>query len=149
MRLSALMVMLFTACAATKAPVSPWRIALTSSGGLAGRGAGSYSIDSDGRISVTTMQGRTCSATATAAQLDRFNDLVAAAEPDRWSDRYVPEETCCDRFEYTMSVDRAGVQKQVVWIDDPLPMPADLQAIVDAMTSGPDSLRARSVETCG
>ena len=148
MRFSALMVMIFAACSVTNAPVTPWRIAVTSSGGLAGRGAGSYSIASDGKIEVTTMHGRSCSATASAAQLERFNALIATARPDRWNDRYVPEETCCDRFEYTMSVDRAGEQKQVVWIDDPLPMPADLQAIVDAMMSGADSVRAQSVETC-
>lgn len=34
------------------------------------------------------------------------------------------------------------------WIDDPLPMPADLEALANALVSGEKSIRSRAGESC-
>jgi len=142
MKLSALAMVLLMSCAASQTHSDgPWRIEVTTSGGLVGRGAGNYAVDSDGKISLTTTAGRSCTFQATAGELARLNKLVGAARPDAWKDSYAPENRCCDRFEYNLTLDRAGVQRTTEWIDDPLPMPADLQAIADAIVGGPGSLR--------
>ena len=134
--------MLMLSCAASSsAPREPWSIAVTSSGGLAGRGAGSYSIDSAGEVAVTSMSGKSCTFRATDAELARFRELLTNAQPERWKDSYVPEESCCDRFQYEMTIDEAGAKTVVTWIDDPEPMPEDLAALTNAMTGAPPSLR--------
>jgi hypothetical protein len=150
MKLSALaaFLMIMSCAASNSSPDAPWQIELTSSGGLAGRGAGSYTLASDGRVTVVNTAGKSCAFDADPSDLQRYAAVVAAARPESWQERYVPEESCCDRFEYTMTVDRGGARRTVVWIDDPLPMPADLKAVVDAMTSGEGSVRARYGGRC-
>lgn len=150
MKLSALaMILLMTSCAASQSRSDgPWRIEVTTSGGLTGRGAGSYTVDSDGKISLTTTAGRTCPFEMTAKELDRLDKLVDQTRPDAWKDSYAPENRCCDRFEYKLTLDRAGTQHDTEWIDDPLPMPADLQAIADAIVGGPGSLRVEYAPRC-
>jgi hypothetical protein len=144
-KLSAILLILMTlgSCAASQAsaPATPWAISLTSSGGLAGRGNGSYAIDSTGKIAVTTMASRSCSFQATDEELRRFSDLLAAAKPEKWKASYIPEDRCCDRFEYSLTVDVAGTITKTEWIDNPLPMPKDLAAISDALVGGASSLR--------
>ena len=149
MKLSALAMILLMSCAASQTDSKrPWRIEVTSSGGLVGRGAGNYAIDSDGKIAVTTTAGRTCSFQATADELARFGKLIDQARPDSWKESYAPENRCCDRFEYKLTLDRGGSQRTTEWIDDPLPMPADLQAIADAMVGAPGSLRVDYAPRC-
>lgn len=149
MKLSAVAALMIMSCAASQSsPVAPWRVELTSSGGLAGRGAGSYAITSEGEVSVTTMHGKSCTAKAAAEDLQRFEKLLAEAKPDTWQERYMPENPCCDRFQYTMTVDRAGARRSVTWVDDPPPMPADVTALAAAITGGPESLRVRYGDTC-
>lgn len=143
MKLSAIAMMLsMLSCAVSQtAPAEPWSIAVTSSGGLAGKGAGSYSINSAGEIAVTSMSGKSCSFRATDEELARFRTLLANAHPETWKASYIPEESCCDRFEYEMTIDEAGKKRTVKWIDDPAPMPDDLAAITNAMVGPPPSLR--------
>ena len=134
--------MLMLSCAASRTtPAEPWSISVTSSGGLAGKGAGSYSIDSAGDIHVTSMTGKRCSFRATDEELARFRELLMNARPESWKESYVPKESCCDRFEYEMTIDEAGKKRTVRWIDDPDPMPADLAALTNAMVGPPPSLR--------
>ena len=148
MKLSAAALLLLVACAASQSTaVKPWRIDVTTSGGITGRGNGGWGIDSDGKISVTTIGGRTCTFDATPAERERFDAILANARPNSWKDSYVPEDNCCDRIEYRLTVVRAGEERKIVWIDDPLPMPKDLQAIADALT-GPGSLRAEYGGRC-
>ena len=144
MKLSALatMLMMTLSCAAANtAPAEPWRIAVTSSGGFAGKGAGSFSIDSNGAVAVTTMARQSCTFQATEGERKRFVELLTNAQPETWDASYVPENSCCDRIEYELTVDEAGKTKTVKWIDDPRPMPTDLEALTEAMVGGPESLR--------
>ncbi|HYC62689.1 MAG TPA: hypothetical protein VEK79_24275 [Thermoanaerobaculia bacterium] len=138
--LMATMIMMMS-CAASQSADEPWSIAVTSSGGFAGKGAGSYTIKSDGEITVTTMAGKSCTFRATEEEMTRFRDLLANAKPDTWAGHYVPEDSCCDRFEYEMTIDEAGRKHSVKWIDDPAPMPADLAALTNAIVGMPPSLR--------
>ncbi|HEX2060401.1 MAG TPA: hypothetical protein VHK90_06645 [Thermoanaerobaculia bacterium] len=140
---------MLAACAASHSrPKTPWRLELVSSGGFAGRGNGNYAIDSDANIRYETMQGKQCTFEATDAELARFTELLGNAKPETWKESYVPENSCCDRFEYELTVDEAGTKRTVRWIDDPLPMPPDLDAIADAIVGGADSIRVRYSERC-
>jgi hypothetical protein len=143
MKLSAIaMMLLVLSCAASRtAPAEPWSIEVTSSGGIAGRGAGSFAIRSDGEVSVTSMTGRSCTFRATEEEMSRFRELLTNAKPDTWSESYIAKESCCDRFEYEMTLDEAGKKHTVKWIDDPAPMPKDLAALTSAMVGPPPSLR--------
>jgi hypothetical protein len=141
--------LLMLSCAASRTkPVEPWSVAVTSSGGLIGRGAGSYAIDSDGKVSVTSMMGKSCTFQATEEEMRRFTELLTNARPDTWDASYVPKDPCCDRFEYELTLDEGGVKHTVKWIDDPLPMPKDLAALTSAMVGQPPSLRVTYGEKC-
>jgi hypothetical protein len=141
--------MLVLSCAASRtAPAEPWSVSVTSSGGIAGRGAGSYAIASDGQVSVTSMMGKSCTFRATDEEMRRFRDLLANARPKTWKASYVPENSCCDRFEYELVFDEAGAKHTVKWIDDPEPMPKDLAALTDAMVGAPPSLRVTYGQQC-
>ncbi len=145
--LSALLLLI----ACTSAPADrPWKIELTSSGGFAGRGNGAFGIDSTGAITITTSDPRQCAFTATADELRRFETLIDKARPESWRPSYVPENKCCDRFEWTLKLEQGGKTYETEWIDDPLPMPNELTALAEAITSHRDaaSLRSRYYERC-
>lgn len=147
--LAAMVMMTTVSCAAARtAPAEPWSVGVTSSGGLAGRGAGSFAIASNGEVSVTTMTGKSCTLRATDADLRRFVELLTNAKPEAWAESYVPENSCCDRFEYVLTLDEAGRKTTVKWIDDPAPMPKDLQALTEAMVGQPPSLRVDYGSQC-
>ena len=137
-----------TACAASQ-PATPWRAELTSAGGIAGKGNGSFSIDSAGKISVTTMNGTQCSYEATAEDMQRFRKLVAAAKPARWNESYVTGNMCCDRLVWTVTLEQPNSKRSASWIDDS-PKPRDLVALAAALGAGADtgSIRARYVSQC-
>jgi hypothetical protein len=141
--------MLMLSCAASRtAPAEPWSISVTSSGGLAGRGAGSYSINSAGEVAVTTMMDKSCTYRATGEEMARFRELLTNARPETWNASYIPQESCCDRFEYELTLDEAGKKRTVRWIDDPAPMPEDLAALTNAMVGVSPSLRVTYGEQC-
>lgn len=150
MKLSALAVLLLMSCAAsqTSQPASPWRIEVTTSGGITGRGNGSWAISSDGKVAITSFGGKSCSFEATAEERARFEKLLGDAQPDTWKESYAPDDRCCDRIEYVMTVDEGGVQRKTSWIDDPAPMPRDLAALVAAMSGVAPSLRTEYGEKC-
>jgi hypothetical protein len=122
-------------------PASPWRVSVTSSGGLAGHGMGNYSIGSDGVVRVTNMTGKTCTFTATPAEVEGIGKLVSASQASRWRQSYLPEDTCCDRIEWTLSVEHGGRTATTKWLDREGPLPADLTALADALAGGTGSLR--------
>jgi len=146
-KLSALSLILFAGCAASHAaPKRPWRVEVTTSGGITGRGTGNYAIDSDGKVVARLFNGRECTFTTDAGGIEA---ILAKARPNDWKESYVPENTCCDRIEYTLTYDEAGVKKTTTWIDDPLPMPADLVALSDAIVGGDAaSIRMLATERC-
>lgn len=125
---------LFIAC--TSSPdARHWTIELTSSGGLTGRGNGAVVIDSNGAVAITDSGGKRCTFTATADELRRIEALVAESQPGTWNPSYKPENTCCDRFEYALKLERDGKTYTTEWIDDPLPMPKELTALANAIRS--------------
>lgn len=135
-RLGVLLLIMTTSCAATSSKSdSPWRIELVTAGGFGGRGIGSFAIDSNGSVTVVTMTGKKCQFKASDDDLRRFEALLAGARPAEWS-RYVPENTCCDRVEYTLTLDQAEKVYKAEWIDDPLPMPEDLVRVSSAIAGG-------------
>jgi hypothetical protein len=145
----AMMFMSMVACAASRTkPMEPWSIEVNSSGGLAGRGAGSYAIDSSGQVSVTTMTRKSCTFRATEEEMRRFTELLTNARPETWAASYIPEDPCCDRFEYELTLDEAGTKRTVKWIDDPKPMPKDLAALTNAMVGPAPSLRVTYAAQC-
>jgi hypothetical protein len=150
MKLSLMAALLMISCtnAHTSTPATPWRMGITSSGGITGRGNGGWAIDSDGKIEITSFGGKSCTFEATAEERARFSSLLANARTDTWKASYAPEDRCCDRIEYILTIDQSGGQRKVEWIDDPLPMPADLSAIVNAMSGVAPSLRTEYGEKC-
>jgi hypothetical protein len=144
----ATMLMVLSCAASQTRPVEPWSVAVTSSGGLAGRGAGTFAIDSDGKISVTSMMGKSCTFQATEDERRRFAELLAKTRPDTWAASYLPKDPCCDRFEYELTLDEGGVKHTVNWIDDSLPMPKDLAALTDAVMGPAPSLRVTYGAKC-
>lgn len=134
--------------AARSAPERPWRIEVTTSGGLTGSGIGTFALDSDGKIAIRLMNGEPCSYDAPKEELARIESLLDKASPDRWRESYLPENTCCDRIEYAMTIDEAGVIASTRWLDAPPPMPQDLTALAEAMVGGQNSIRAESAERC-
>ena len=129
-------------CAASQsAPAEPWRVSVTSSGGLAGHGMGNYSIGSDGVVSVTNMAGKTCTFTATTAEVAHVGKLVGGADAARWRESYMPEDTCCDRIEWTLRVEEGSRTTTTKWLDREGPLPADLTALADALAGGTESVR--------
>lgn len=147
LQLSAFLMLILTACAASR-PKEPWLIQIRTAGGFAGRGMGMYSIDSAGKVRIVRANGQACEYDATKDELRRITKLLGDAKPREWKPAYIPENSCCDRFEYLMIIDEASVVTQTRWIDDPLPMPPDLQALIDAIVGGEKSLRVTSSERC-
>lgn len=143
-----MMMSILSCAAAHSTPPKPWRLEVATSGGITGRGNGTYAITSDGDVSSTFLDGRHCTFKATPADLKKIESLLADATPGKWKAEYLPENTCCDRIEYVLTLDEAGTVTKTKWIDDPPPMPKDLTAIGEAIFSGTDSLRAHAAEQC-
>ncbi len=143
-KLSIVMMTLMMSCAVSQSTDAPWRLAIETSGGITGRGTGSWSVTSDGDIAARSMGGTDCTYRATEDELRRLDEVMASAKPERWAASYVPEEPCCDRIEYVMTVDTGRTKRTVTWIDDPRPMPADLRAVIDAL----NGIRAEYVARC-
>jgi len=135
-------------CAASAVgPTEPWRVEVATSGGLTGRGMGTFAVVSEGKAQVTMADGRPCTFALTPDELRRV-EAVLPAERSAWRDSYIPENSCCDRFQYDLTVDEGGQVTRTKWIDDPLPMPADLEALASAMVGGAQSIRVLASERC-
>jgi hypothetical protein len=144
----ALGLLIFTIGCGSTSPDEPWRITLTTAGGLTGSGIGSYVFDSSGSIELMAMSGARCLLSAAPDELTRMKRIVAAARDEPWRDSYAPEERCCDRIEYVLMLDRNGTTRRVEWIDDPLPMPPALTALSEALAGSGDSVRVKYGDRC-
>jgi hypothetical protein len=133
---NAIAILMFIACAGAQQPADqPWQIEMTSSGGIAGKGAGSMRIDSDGKTS--------CRRELTDAERRRLDDAVANAKPDGWK-TVNAEGICCDRIEWTLALTIGGKTHKVTWIDDPkFAMPDDLRALTTELS------KIQSSHECG
>ena len=135
------------ACAAA-APDKPWSIEVSTSGGITGRGMGTWKIASDGTVTVRRTNGTDCTFEMTDQELRTISRLLAAARPERWRESYVPENSCCDRIEFSMEVNEAGRIATTRWLDAPPSEPADLSELANAVVGGERSIRAESAERC-
>ena len=140
----ALIAMTLTTCASSAPePIRPWSIEIVTSGGITGRGIGTYVIDSDGNVMVLTPKRERCDLRATAEEIESIEALLVAAEPSTWYASYVPADRCCDRVEYTLTLKQADRTFETEWIDASLPRPDELLALTDAILGGTESVRTR------
>ncbi|HVE71500.1 MAG TPA: hypothetical protein VNI54_09050 [Thermoanaerobaculia bacterium] len=141
--------MIVAACSGFRsAPERPWRIEVSTTGGLTGRGIGGFAVDSDRKVEVRRMNGEVCRYTMTGEELAHIERLLAEARPERWRESYLPENTCCDRIISTFTVDEAGDVVTTRWIDAPPASPKDLAALANAIVGPEKSIRAESAERC-
>jgi len=131
-RFALLIPLILFGCALT--PVRrPWKLELMTSGGFTGKGSGSITIDSAGAVNITMANGAHCSVKATDDELKRYDALLTSAHPEKWRRSYAPENKCCDRIEYDLTLTSADRKYVTDWISAPLPMPNDLSALGDAL----------------
>lgn len=121
---SLFLLLTLASCTTTTEVQRPWTLELATTGGIAGRGVGTIRIDSEGTATVGEC-------VSNVPDLERFESLLAGAHA--WRESYVPENRCCDRIEYTLTLQMGGKTHRTVWIDDPLPLPNDLSAMRDAL----------------
>lgn len=148
LKLSAFLLLAVTGCTSSSRPLEPWRIEVRTAGGITGRGIGTYAVDHLGRIAVRGADGKVCTYEAGGAELRRIRRLLGDAHPREWKPSYTPQNTCCDRIEYVLFIDEASVVTRTQWIDEPLPMPADLVALSNAIVGGEGSIRVTSGDRC-
>jgi hypothetical protein len=136
--LSSLAVFVMTACATTTAATTPqpspqWSVGVSTSGGFAGRGRGSVSVSSDGKLVANPpsrggapQQVRACETALDGDDLRRIEAAVARAAPAGWRTRK-PDLAAPDAFGYTLTLVRADGQAQASWHDNTRDLlPADL-----------------------
>ncbi len=101
------------------------------SGGLTGTDD-TWTISADGTVS---HQGQTSAnpEQLTPAQMGELAAAVRAANFMSLEDSYVPTDTCCDRYQYEITVTIGGQSKTVQTIDASPTAPAELTSLVDTL----------------
>jgi hypothetical protein len=101
------------------------------SGGFAGTDD-TWTLSADGAVS---HQGQTPGTPEqlTAAQMAELTAAISAANFMSLEDSYVPQETCCDRYLYEITVTIGGHSKTVRTIDASPTAPAGLTRLVDTL----------------
>ena len=110
---------------------SSWRVEITSSGGFAGRGLGSVSIE-NGTLEARNMNAQICDgAPLSDAERTEMQRLVDAARPAAWQNRE-PAPGGADMVEYTLTLRRDSATKTVTWTgEDMTQLPSDLAALFE------------------
>lgn len=130
-----------------------WALAITSSGGFIGRGAGNLSIDSDGVVRRWGQLPTVGTGNAQAVALQPLATAIAAARLDAWHACYVRPanpDGCCDLFSYTLTLrrrvaDQTDETYQFYWYSDSAErLPLDARAIVDAARKLADDVLGRA-----
>jgi hypothetical protein len=125
-----------------------WKIEVTTTGGFAGQGSGSLTAAADGFITIRPG----CRLRLAADDLKAIGELVDKAKPREWKPSYVVPTNpngCCDMIGTTLTITRRGSKWTSTWFDDHLPLPADLEAIVDAVWKPvPTTIRGRYKAQC-
>jgi hypothetical protein len=130
-RLPLLLLLVLFGCALT--PVKrPWKLELTTGGGFTGQGLGSITLDSGGAIHVKTPFRGECDSRATATELASYEALLAKARPKTWRESYMPENRCCDRVDFHLTLTIVDRSWKTEWMP-PEPMPKDLTALGDEL----------------
>jgi hypothetical protein len=109
--------------------VSEISVTYQRSGGLVGAND-TWTIDPQGKV---THQGSGASAQLTAAQLVELITAIRAANFIELQDSYVPKDTCCDRYEYTIIITTNGQSNTVRTIDASPTAPRELTQLVDIL----------------
>ena len=101
------------------------------SGGFSGADD-TWTIAADGAVS---HQGRTPGTPEqlTAAQTAELMAAISAANFLSLEDSYVPQDTCCDRYLYEITVTIGGHSKTVRTIDASPTAPAELTRLIDTL----------------
>ena len=101
------------------------------SGGIAGADD-TWQISADGKVS---HQGQTAGAPRqlTTTQMSDLTAAIRAANFMSLADSYVPQDTCCDRYLYEITVMLDGQSKTVRTIDASPTAPAELTSLVDTL----------------
>lgn len=125
-----------------------WKIELTSTGGITGRGAGSLVVRYDGSIVVNG--NNRCSYQLTAGDLQALSDAIRNAQPDSWRECYSfanANTHCCDLIQWTVTLTaRDGRDNyRTSFIETTLPQ--NLKAIVDLLLA-PSGLLSRYGPLC-
>ena len=100
------------------------------SGGFAGL-VQQWTLYTDGRIE---MPGGT-QQQVDISQIQSLRDVIQAADFFALAESYVPADACCDRFTYTITVQMDGQTKTVTTVDDAPKQPAQLTAVIEAITT--------------
>lgn len=96
-----------------RARVGDWRLKLTSSGGISGRGGGEVTINSRGEVVAVRpaaggRPGPSCETRLRPSQLRALGRAVLSAKPAAWRARYVDPQNpdgCCDQFSYQLELE--------------------------------------------
>lgn len=130
--------------------VSSWRLKISSSGGISGRGGGEVTITSRGAVvarrpSAGGPVGPSCEGVLRPAQLRAIKQAVSSARPAAWRARYVDPKNpdgCCDQFSFQLELElnsSAGAPPQTYttgWYEESRKLlPKDLGELVRAATT--------------
>ena len=101
------------------------------SGGIAGTDE-TWKITLDGTV---THQGQSAGSPEqlTTAQMAELTAAIRAANFISLEDSYVPQNTCCDRYTYEITVTLGGQSKTVTTIDASPTAPAELTQLIDTL----------------
>lgn len=134
------------------APVPPWTVEITTSGGFGGGGFGSIAVASDGSMTVTSQAKKPCTYRLTPSELERIQGLVLSAKADYWVASYVPASGgCCDLYFHHLKMTRReqyNATYNTDWAIDHAAMPADLKSLAQALVGYPDGLLQKYLPIC-
>jgi hypothetical protein len=101
------------------------------SGGFAGTDD-TWTIAADGTV---THEGQSAAKPQqlTSAQMDELTAAIRAANFMSLEDSYVSEYTCCDRYQYEITVTIGSQSKTVQTIDASPTAPAELNQLIDVL----------------
>jgi hypothetical protein len=92
-------------------------VSLVVEGGIAGSQE-RLEVAKDGKLSLSRNGRRAGEGRLERAALDQLHGLVASPAFRILAPKYLPRDTCCDRFQYTVAVARPDRTQTVTTIDD-------------------------------
>jgi hypothetical protein len=139
------------ACSPPSSEQFHWRLDLSSTGGIGGKGDGQVVMTSDGKV-VSSRSGGTCEVTLSSDELRAIQQAVGAVAPGNWETDYQPAKTevCCDRVTWRLEVtletsDGTKRTAHAEWHEAAMnQLPPDLRAL--ALVA--ERVLDRSIEKC-
>ena len=115
---------------ATPPAVSEISITYQRNGGLVGA-HDTWIIDPQGKVS---SPGSGAAAQLTSAQMAELTAAIRLANFTALQDSYLPKDTCCDRYEHTVTITINGQSKTVHTIDASTTAPPELTQLINTLT---------------